>query len=293
MYRVGYIGRGDQASERLSAWQQTGRVQLTAFCNCSVDQITTPKAQFYGDTSSMLKAEDLDFLDIDASLDDRPAILELAARQGLPVICNGPLAANLSDAIAVAECIKQANSMMMIGGGAQFQASMQSIRNIIDSGETGKLTYGRLSCRQRHLAAELRTVYDALGLARWLFGDIIKLHCRRQQDGLMMAVSHMNDVAGLIDIIANSEPATPYRIRAEGTSGTVEWQECGELRVSGTGWSRIAAKEGASAPLTASTSTEFNYWLDCLDKGEAPSPSGADGLKTLEAALDAIGGSFQ
>src|SRR3546814_10865357 len=110
MLRGGLIGCGFFAANQLHAWRDQAGAEIVAICDTDPARLAATGEQFgiaarYTDAAAMLAAERLDFVDIATTPPSHRALVELAARHGVPVICQKPPAATLADAEAmVAAC---------------------------------------------------------------------------------------------------------------------------------------------------------------------------------------------
>src|SRR3546814_3069519 len=106
MLRGGLIGCGFFAANQLHAWRDQAGAEIVAICDTDPARLAATGEQFgiaarYTDAAAMLAAERLDFVDIATTPPSHRALVELAARHGVPVICQKPLAATLADAEAM------------------------------------------------------------------------------------------------------------------------------------------------------------------------------------------------
>src|SRR3546814_15009891 len=91
----------------------------------------------------MLAAERLDFVDIATTPPSHRALVELAARHGVPVICQKPLAATLADAEAMIAACAAAGVAMMVHENFRWQAPIRAPKAVIDEGRNGTRTEKR------------------------------------------------------------------------------------------------------------------------------------------------------
>src|SRR3546814_17922291 len=95
----------------------------------------------------MRAAERLDFVDIATTPPSHRALVELAARHGVPVICQKPLAATLADAEAMVAACAAAGVAMMVHENFRWQAPIRALKAVIAEGRIGKI--GRAACGVR------------------------------------------------------------------------------------------------------------------------------------------------
>src|SRR3972149_10374538 len=106
LLRGALIGTGSIAPYHLTAWQRVPHVQIVALCNRTVEKARALAERFgidaarvYADVDDLLARETaLQFVDIAPAPDLHRAQTEAAARHGLHVLCQKPMAARLEDA---------------------------------------------------------------------------------------------------------------------------------------------------------------------------------------------------
>src|SRR3546814_11430019 len=97
----------------------------------------------------MLAAERLDFVDIATTPPSHRALVELAARHGVPVICQKPRAATLADAEAMVAACAAAGVAMMVHENCRWQAPIRARKAVIDAARIGTPFFAPFVCRSR------------------------------------------------------------------------------------------------------------------------------------------------
>lgn len=99
--------------------------------------------RFYTDYHEMLKAEDLDAVDICASTDVHKdaAISSLEAKRD--VFVEKPVARKLDEAVAIAESVKKNKKKLMVGMNHRFRPDTMMLRSFIENNELGKIFYSK------------------------------------------------------------------------------------------------------------------------------------------------------
>ena len=314
MLKGGVIGCGFFAANHLAAWRLLDDVEIVAVADRDPARAKWEGARSYTDAAAMLEAERLDFVDIVTTVESHRPLVELAASRGVPVICQKPFAASLEDARAMVEACEKAGVPLMVHENFRWQSPLMAVKAVLDSGEIGDPTYGRLSFRHAHdiYASQpyLRTApqlaimdlgIHLLDLARHLLGEVTRLHCRTQrinpevagEDCATIVLDHAGGAVSLVDFSFSTtlepDPFPQTLARIEGDMGTVELMRDYRLRVSGQGWSRESGVEPeppafGAKPWHVIQESVLNiqrHWLECLRSGAAPSTSGADNLETL------------
>ncbi len=130
-------------------------------------QEALPKARIYSDYKALLSAEaqNLDFVDISTPPCDHAAIAHAALDAGLHVLCEKPLTTSLEDARALLEHAQKARRVLFPCHNYKHAPVVKAIREIIDSGQIGKV---------RSLTLNTFRNTHAKGVTEW------KTHWRRE-----------------------------------------------------------------------------------------------------------------
>lgn len=322
------IGCGFFARNHLHAWRELPGAQIVALCDADPGRLAEAAKAFgigrtYTDAARLIASERLDFVDIATTPASHRALVEMAAAAGLPCISQKPFALTLDDARAMVDACAQATVPLMVHENFRWQAPIQAVRGVLDSGAIGQPFWGRVSFRsafdvysgQPYLATDERFILQDLGIhildiARFLFGEVSVLSAStrrvnpkiRGEDVATVLMQHEHGVTSVVDCSyasALSEEVFPQTlIEIDGSQGSLRLGADYELLVhrpdSGSTLSRCEPPlhPWAQRPWHAIQDSVLNiqaHWLDCLRQGHAPQTSGADNLQTLrlvQAAYD-------
>jgi predicted dehydrogenase len=117
--RIGLIGAGMVSRHHLIAWGDIAdRARVIAIADPSRENAARRADEFgisniYADTEAMFAAAELDAVDIAAPRQFHAALVRLAAKRGLPVLCQKPLAPDLQQAIELAAAVKNQTRLMV------------------------------------------------------------------------------------------------------------------------------------------------------------------------------------
>jgi len=117
--RIGLIGAGMVSRHHLIAWADIpDRARVVAIADPSRENAARRADEFsisqiYADADAMFAATELDAVDIAAPRQFHAALVRLAAKRGLPVLCQKPLAPNLQQAIELATAVKNQTRLMV------------------------------------------------------------------------------------------------------------------------------------------------------------------------------------
>jgi D-apiose dehydrogenase len=320
MLKGGVIGCGFFAANHLAAWGLIDDVEIVAVRDTDPAKAKWDGAKSYTDAAAMVATETLDFVDIITTVESHRPLVELAASQGVAVICQKPFAIDMADGEAMVRACERAGVPLMVHENFRWQSALMAVKDVLDAGEIGAATYARIQFRhaydiytnQPYLKTEPRLAIQDLGihvldLARFFLGEATRLHCRTQrvnpevagEDCVTIILDHSNGAVSLVDFSfytsLEPDPFPQTLVRIEGTKGTVELFQGYRLRVSGPGWSREADVEpevpsfGAKPwhNIQESVINIQRHWVDCLKTGREPATSGADNLRTLDLVFRA------
>jgi predicted dehydrogenase len=117
--RIGLIGAGMVSRHHLIAWAEIAdRARVVAIADPSRENAARRADEFSifqicADAEAMFAATELDAVDIAAPRQFHAPLVRLAAKQGLPVLCQKPLAPNLQQAIELAAEVKNQTRLMV------------------------------------------------------------------------------------------------------------------------------------------------------------------------------------
>ena len=319
------IGCGFFAQNHLNGWADIEGVEIVAVCDRDAGKAEAMRERFgiarvYSSAEAMFAAETLDFVDIPTTMETHEALVGLAVAHGVATIVQKPFAPDLDACRRMVAAAKAANVPLMVHENFRFQHVYRAVKRIIDSGEIGDLTFGRLSWRtgfdiyagQPYLALVERFIIMDVGihildLARFLLGDAGGVFCRTQQirpglageDAATMLLKHDNGAVSVLEVsyASRRDPDLfPLALAdIEGTKGTIQVGADRVITVSGPGWSRREivphdVRNWTSEPWTLiqdSVVETQRHFIESLRAGREMETSGRDSLLTyglMEAA---------
>ncbi len=319
------IGCGFFAVNHLHAWRDVKGADIVAICDQNPERLNALGDQFgiskrYENAAEMLRAEKPDFVDIATTAPSHRALVEIAARLGIAIICQKPFATNLPDAKAMVEICENAKVPLMVHENFRWQSPIQAVKRVLDAGEIGDVFWGRVSFRsaydvfsgQPYLATGERFIVEDLGIhaldiARFVFGDVINVSARikrvnpdiKGEDVATMLLDHGDGVASVVDCSYATQlqnelfPQTLLEI--DGSKGTLRLGADYQLTTTANGATR--RKDVSPHLLSWATKPWHNiqesvvliqqHWVDCLKNKIEPQTSGRDNLKTF-ALVEAV-----
>jgi len=150
--RGGLIGCGFFSINHLHAWRGVEGAAIVALCDRDAARLAIAGDQFgiaprYANAAEMLAKERLDFVDIATTVPSHRPLVEMAARQGVGVICQKPLAQSMQDANAMVTASEAAGVPLMVHENFRWQSAIQTLGALVRNGEIGRPFWGRVSFR--------------------------------------------------------------------------------------------------------------------------------------------------
>jgi predicted dehydrogenase len=117
--RAALIGCGHISARHVPAWQVSPDAELVAVCDLDLARAEERAREFgiaraYDNVEAMLDAEQLDCVDIATHDVTHTGLVTLAAKRGLQVLCQKPLAPTVAEARAMVDIAKQAGVRFMV-----------------------------------------------------------------------------------------------------------------------------------------------------------------------------------
>ncbi|MGO4353696.1 Gfo/Idh/MocA family protein [Rhizobium sp. RAF36] len=321
------IGCGFFAVNQMHAWRDVEGAGIVAICDRDPARLKAVGDQFgierrYADTAELFAAGGFDFVDIATTVPSHRPLVEMAASNKIPVICQKPFAKSLADAKSMVAACRDAGIPLMVHENFRWQTPIQAVRRLLDSKAIGTPFWGRFSFRsgydvfsgQPYLAEGERFIIEDLGIhtldiARFILGDVKTLTARTKrvnpgikgEDVATILLDHETGATSIVDVSYATKLGTENfpetLIELDGTDGTIRLSAGYRLEVTnaaGTVVSDASPKlfSWASRPwhnIQESVYAIQEHWVERLRNGGEPATSGADNLKTfalVEAAYE-------
>lgn len=194
--RFAVIGTGFWANYQIAGWHELDGIELVALYNRTKSKAEILAHQFnvpavYDDVEKLLDNEKLDFVDIITDVNTHAPLTELAARKGIAVICQKPMAPRLSIAKQMLEKCNAEKVPLFIHENFRWQSPIRKVKELLVTGEIGKVFKARVSfCsgfpvfdNQPFLAELDEFILTDIGshildICRFLFGEVETLLCQ-------------------------------------------------------------------------------------------------------------------
>ena len=315
------IGCGFFAQNQMHGWAGIEGVKIVAVCDRDPARRDETAARFgarpYADAAEMLAAEDLDFVDIATTVASHRPLVELAAQEGVHVICQKPFAETMEDARAMVAAVDAAGKTLMVHENFRWQSAVRTAIQAVREGAIGTPFFGRVSFRsgydvfsgQPYLATDPRFIIQDLGIhildvARALFGDVATLSATtrrinpniRGEDVATMLLDHENGVTSVVDCsyATQRQPETfpETLLEIDGDKGTLRLNAGYRLVIQTPDAEGGEEVRDVAPPVLPWAERPWHniqesvqiiqaHFVNCLRNGVQPETSGHDNLKTL------------
>ncbi|MEO1011443.1 MAG: Gfo/Idh/MocA family oxidoreductase [Bacteroidota bacterium] len=193
--RFAVIGTGFWANYQIPAWLELPKVQLVALCDIEKDKAQALAdlygiARVYDQVEEMLASEELDFVDIITGVDTHATFTELAAKKGIGVICQKPMAPTLHKAKMMVEVCRKWNVPFAVHENFRWQRPLRQLKEFLDNEVIGSIFKARVTfCsgfpvfdNQPFLKKLDKFILMDVGshildVCRFLFGEVENLLC--------------------------------------------------------------------------------------------------------------------
>lgn len=228
--RFAVLGAGFWARVQLAAWGEIPGAACVAVCDPDRNRAEELARQrsvpaVYDDPAALLATEKLDFVDIITPVQTHAPLVELAARHGLPVICQKPMATSRAEAQKMVETCRKANVPFFIHENWRWQTPIRELAKVLEDGVIGRPFRARIQFsssfpvfdNQPFLATLEQFLLTDIGshvldMARFLFGEADTLFCQTHR-------VHKNirgeDVATVMMPMRSGPDATPTTVTCE------------------------------------------------------------------------------
>ncbi len=153
MIKVGVVGLGFMGGVHLRNWQAMENVQVVAICDANPIAGTAKQGNLgtgsepldlegisiYTDVGEMLANEDLDAVSITLPTHLHKDISIQALESGVHVLCEKPMALNVSDCDAMIAAAGKAGKQLMVAHCVRFWPEYVWAKKAVESGEYGKV----------------------------------------------------------------------------------------------------------------------------------------------------------
>lgn len=318
MVRFGVLGAGRIGKVHAGTIARSGRASV-AYVADAIEEAAGSLAGQVGakvaPVDEVIAAPDVDAILICTPTDTHADLIEAAARAGKPILCEKPVSLSVERIEACLPVVEKAGVPLMIGFNRRFDPNFGALKQRLDAGEVGAVELVTIISRdpapppvsyiERSGGLYRDMMIHDFDMARFLVGEeFVTVHALGsalvdpaigEAGDVDTAAVQMQTASGRIAVITNSRRATygyDQRIEVHGSKGmlragnvhmtTIERADAG-------GFVGDVIQNFFIDRYVAAYAAEVNAFLDAVEKGTKPTPSGYDGLmaqKLAEAATE-------
>jgi predicted dehydrogenase len=146
--RVGIIGTGWIAESHIDSYKRMKDVEVVALADLIegkaerfAERYGLPLVRFYRSGHEMLEKEELDAVSVCTYNATHAECTIDALEHGVNVLLEKPMCVTLDEAVAIRRAEKKSGKILSIGFQPRFEANMQMIKRIVQSGALGEVYY--------------------------------------------------------------------------------------------------------------------------------------------------------
>ena len=149
---VGIIGCGFISHHHLESWQKQDDAKVVAACDVDKARAKAVADRFgidsvYTDGNEMLEKERLEIVDLATPVNAHKEFFMSAARKGIHIVCEKPLAPSLADARQMADCASRNEVKTIVCQSYRWQPWLLGVKRVIDDGRIGTPFYANITQR--------------------------------------------------------------------------------------------------------------------------------------------------
>lgn len=251
---------------------------------------------WYTDISELLRKEDVEFVSICTPTTTHAQLAIQAIKAGKHVLAEKPMTNTVKEAEELVQAAKKNNVKLVVGFIERFNPAVQKAKEMIDAGDIGKivLASSKRVSRWPERIGDVGVVKDLaihdIDLISYILGSEVE-----QVYAIAGSLMHkLEDYANIIlsykdgkNATIESNWLTPRKIRrltVTGTEGIVQVEYITQKVT-------LENQKGSYTPFfnqQEPLKIELEHFINSIQKGETPEPSGQNGIKALricEAAL--------
>ena len=155
--RIGIIGTGGISGSHIRTYKAQPDVELVAGCDLipgkaekKFAECEVEGAKFFTDYKEMIDTMNLDAVSVCTYNRTHAECTIYALEHGLHVLLEKPMTVTLDEAVAIRKAEKKSGKIVSVGFQPRFDANMQMIKKIVQSGELGRVFYVQTGGGRRH-----------------------------------------------------------------------------------------------------------------------------------------------
>lgn len=313
---IGIIGAGDYGAQHARVLQTLENVRLVAASRTNAAALADFTAEFggtgYTDYHDLLAQPDIDTVVIATPHHHHTEIALAAARAGKHILLEKPMAPTLAECDAIDEAARAAGVKLMVGHVNRFAHSYQWAKNLLDSGEMGRVVMGTAAMqkfwfepnrRDWHLdrtrggGVWLTVGIHPLDRLSWLVGSPITtvsaqfgtyFHQMDADDTGMVFLRYDNGASGVILSTGYSVGAPKHTTELTCTRGMLAIDYAAGVQIGRDDrWQLVPESVPEGNWMQGALINEWRALLQAIDSDTEPPVSGAVARAIMQAAFAA------
>lgn len=306
-YTVGIIGCGSIAAAHHQGFTATGRATISTVYDLDPEQAQARAREWGAVVAESAEAlvNAVDIVVIATPGFARLEYVELALAAGDHVLCEKPLALNLTEARAIEEAVAHRSSTFMVSLNQRYEPELVTLAEVAASGQLGGIVSAWVrwhapvsSERWRDIEASghWRSSFElsggrinefsghAVDWLLWVLGAPISVYGRSlhvtegfKLDDATYAVLDCERGTGLLDVARHAGVRAERSYGIQGHAGSV-------ALIDGEPWLTLMDAEPVRI-LVVQTRAKHDHFLDCIESGTSPKTDVTAGLDTLRACI--------
>lgn len=156
-FRIGIIGTGGISGSHIRAYLEQPDVEIVAGCDlipgkaeAKFAEFEIEGAKYFTDYKEMIDTVEMDAVSVCTYNCTHAECTIYALEHGMNVLLEKPFTVTLDEAIEVMKAEKKSGKIVSVGFQPRFDANMQMIKKIVESGELGRIYYVQTGGGRRH-----------------------------------------------------------------------------------------------------------------------------------------------
>lgn len=317
MQNVLVIGAGTMGTVHARAYSEMENARLAGIVDINKEKadllaIALRTQAFSTFEDAVEELNKVDVIDICLPTFLHKEYVKKAAERGKHVICEKPLARNLSDAREMIEFCKQKGVKLYIGHVLRFFPEYKRAKELIDNGKIGapkiaSTTRGGIfptawddwyADYRKSGGLVLDMIIHDFDFLRWCFGEVERVYAKsllgRQYARLEYALVTLRFKSGVIAHVEGTWAHEGFSMKFElaGQTGIIEYDSSKELPIFAHTRSRSEGTGGVAVPESPLKEnpyySELKHFISCIESGNDPVVTAEDAYKAAEIALAAL-----
>lgn len=322
--RVAIFGTGYWAQFQIAAWQAIG-ADITAVWNRTHVKAMQTAERFsipavYETPDALFENADFDIADIVTDVDVHEHLTVMAASYGKAVICQKPMAYDLSACERMVEACRQAGVWYAVHENFRYQPQFTFVKDTLDDGLLGKPLHAHVQLRSPDLAIISRqpalASMDHMALrdmgphifdvVRYLFGNVMSVYSKPvvsyEDIGVQDTAVSLLVMESGVPVLCTLSHKFHYKVFVQCQNGILTLDSDNVLHIEQNGqvrtidtrtWpmlSYIPADDWAihGGHVFTAIPRCLTMLMDCFLQGKPAETSGEDNLETMRTVFSAI-----